>query len=1036
MGDLDNLQNLVANNDVKNMAKMVQAHEPYNLIISDAVTQLTDEQQKIADVKAATDTWANTSILSMDQIKSALVDIVSADSRLSDMILLLTKENEALWPKMLSDLTQDTIQVLKLKDAVEQTDGSTQQMGQHIGLMAKASSMQMLSSAIGGVGEKMTGFITKAISQGADFDNSINNTVVTLNERLTPATQLTGAQVQALSDKVTSLGALGKFSANDISAAMSTMASSGMDYSNIMSGAIKAVQNTAAATDSDLNDTAKIMTNIYNEQGDNMKKYGATTEQQFGHVSDLITNTMKNSGISVGDFNSTLKYTGAVAGGMGLSLDDVATGMTLVGKAGVSGSSAGTYFRQMLTDLAPTTKTATAEMEKLGLVTKDGTSAFYDSSGKVKSLADIHDLLANSVGKLNPQLQEQAMKTMFGTRSLSGLNAMLTTTDSGLNDLRASVTKQGTAQDIANKNMETTKGQLTVLSTNFETLATKIGERFLPIIDELIPMGQKMIDWFNGLSDPMKDMIAGFVAVGGATALGASKVLSFASNMLFLKMAMMDINRLKAEAIVKSDELAAAQAKEAASAKALGVADTELGAGEDIAAEGAVAASGPVGILGGLMVVLTSPITLVIAGIAALGIAFYEAYQHCAGFRDGVNTIVAWLKDFLAKAWTEVSKDLVAAWGIITKDFIAVWSSIQKSVKDAWDYIGPTIMNAVKTISDYWNEIWPEVKQSFVEIWNAIVIYFGPELAVLYMQLSAALGFIKGIWKDAWSIISSTLKVFWDGIVDIIKLAWDVISGLVKVALDLFTGNWGKAWKDVGDIFQNAWKDIGQFFVDLVGNAVTWGKNIIQGFIDGINGMVSQVGQAAANVVNTVKNFLGFHSPAKEGPGSDADKWMPNLINMLADGLNSGVSTIAKSASAMAKPISDVFVTQVQTAQDVWNATDFKDKTANLNLNTITNGTATPQTSTGANPVQGLVSQIGAVIPSVQGQLPQNATASPLTPQMMQTIELGIGNLGGKQGAPTYNITINVSSNGKNGTQQGQDIAKQLRLQMPTATPT
>jgi hypothetical protein len=33
---------------------------------------------------------------------------------------------------------------------------------------------------------------------------------------------------------------------------------------------------------------------------------------------------------------------------------------------------------------------------------------------------------------------------------------------------------------------------------------------------------------------------------------------------------------------------------------------------------------------------------------------------------------------------------------------------------------------------------------------------------------------------------------------------------------------------------------------------------------------------------------LGFHSPTEEGAGADADTWMPNLINMLVDGVNKG----------------------------------------------------------------------------------------------------------------------------------------------------
>jgi TP901 family phage tail tape measure protein len=1031
LGDLDNLQNLVAANDTKNMTAVVEAHKLYNVIIADTITKLSEEDQKIADIKAATDTWASTSIMSYDQLKAKLVDLIAADSRLSDMTLLLTDENRNLWSKMYTDLTGIPAQVLKIADAEDVAAQSASTMGQHIGLMAKASSMQMLSSAIGGVGTSMTGFIVNAIKSGAEYDNSINDTVVTLNERLAPAYQLTGQQVDALKAKVTELGGYGKFSANDIASAINSMASSGMDYGNIMGGAIKAVQNAAAATDSTLANTAATMTNIYNQQGPEMAKYGATAEQQFGHVSDLISNAMHNANISMSDFNSTMKYTGSVAGGMGLSLDDVATGLTLVGKAGVTGTSAGTYFRQMLSDLNPTTKPAIAEMEQLGLRTKEGGSAFFDASGKAKSLADMHDILAKSVGKLSPEMQNQAMKTMFGLRSMSGLSAMLHMTDAQYNDLAASVGKAGSAQDLANKKMETTQGQLTILHTNWQTLCNTVGERFLPILDALIPMLQKGIDWFNGLSGPMKDLVAGFVAIGGATLLGASKILSFASNMLFLKMAMMDASRAKENDIIQSQALILANERVAASAKEAAVAENALGVGEDVAAEGAVAANGPVGVLSGLMAALTSPITLVIAGIALLGLGFYEAYQHCATFRDGVDTIVGWLETFLAKAWTDITAALTAAWKTISEVFTAAWDGISKAVTAAWSYIGPTILSGVKTVYDYWKSIWPEIQQLFKEVWDVMVTLLGPYVAAFYEVISAGIGFVKGVWNDGWGIISSSFKLVWDAVVDLIKYNWDVISGLFEVAIDLLTGNWAKAWTDMKTTLSNAWNDIGRFLTDLVGNAITWGKNIIQGFIDGITSMIGAVGQAASNVANTVKNFLGFHSPAKMGPGSDSDKWMPNLINMLTDGLNNGVSKIATASSAMAQPISDVFLTQVKSAQDVWNSTNFQDKTAQLNLNTTATGAAAQQ-SQGATTLQGALAQVGNALP-MQGQIPLGSVTQQPQAQMYQSIDLGIAGKA-SNGTQTNNITINVNGVGKNGDQLGKDIAKQLRLQMAMVT--
>ena len=51
-----------------------------------------------------------------------------------------------------------------------------------------------------------------------------------------------------------------------------------------------------------------------------------------------------------------------------------------------------------------------------------------------------------------------------------------------------------------------------------------------------------------------------------------------------------------------------------------------------------------------------NPIVLVIAGIAALAIGLYEAYEHCKPFRDAVNEVGAVLGGALSAAFNAVSE--------------------------------------------------------------------------------------------------------------------------------------------------------------------------------------------------------------------------------------------------------------------------------------------------------------------------------------------------------------------------------------------
>jgi len=82
------------------------------------------------------------------------------------------------------------------------------------------------------------------------------------------------------------------------------------------------------------------------------------------------------------------------------------------------------------------------------------------------------------------------------------------------------------------------------------------------------------------------------------------------------------------------------------------------------------------------------------------------------------------------------------------------------------------------------------------------------------------------------------------------------------------------------------WTNISGWFSNLASSAFNWGANIIQGIINGIGSMFSALGSAASGAADTVAQYLGFHSPAKQGPGKELDIWGPNLVKGFAQGID------------------------------------------------------------------------------------------------------------------------------------------------------
>ena len=89
---------------------------------------------------------------------------------------------------------------------------------------------------------------------------------------------------------------------------------------------------------------------------------------------------------------------------------------------------------------------------------------------------------------------------------------------------------------------------------------------------------------------------------------------------------------------------------------------------------------------------------------------------------------------------------------------------------------------------------------------------------------------------------------------------------------------------------------------NLAGKALQWGKDMIQGFINGIKGMLGKVGDAAKSVGNKIKDFLHFSRP-DEGPLREYETWMPDFVKGLADGIRKSSYLVENASLDLANDI-------------------------------------------------------------------------------------------------------------------------------------
>ena len=88
------------------------------------------------------------------------------------------------------------------------------------------------------------------------------------------------------------------------------------------------------------------------------------------------------------------------------------------------------------------------------------------------------------------------------------------------------------------------------------------------------------------------------------------------------------------------------------------------------------------------------------------------------------------------------------------------------------------------------------------------------------------------------------------------------------------------------------------WITSLPEKAITWGADIIQGIIDGITGGIGKIGDAAKGIADKIKSFLGFSEP-EDGPLSDFHTYMPDMIDLMSQGIEKGKRKVAQALESL-----------------------------------------------------------------------------------------------------------------------------------------
>lgn len=394
------------------------------------------------------------------------------------------------------------------------------------GGMLMGTSMQMAGAAGIGFGA------FNAVQNYSDFTAQLSQI-----KALTDLDFQTMEQVKA---KAMELGDATTFSSTEAAQGMTELLKAGVSVKDVLGDASEAALNLATAGGLGMGEAAEIMSTAMN----------AFHMDDATHAADILAGAANASATSVQEMRYSLAACSAVAAGAGVSFDDTNTALAVFAQNGLKGSDAGTSLKTMLQNMIPTTKTQMEAFAELNLLTENGTSAFFDASGNMKSMADIAALLQDRLKGLTKEQQMTYLNAMFGSDAIRGGMILMREGAKGVKDMYDAMSKV-TAADTAAVMMDNLKGSLNELSSAWENLTIKLldsgaGDGLRGFIDELTDLtrgfnkalddGFQFTDLLSTLGDGLKDLKdkalaldgVGSVLAGGALVVGLTKIVSLA----------------------------------------------------------------------------------------------------------------------------------------------------------------------------------------------------------------------------------------------------------------------------------------------------------------------------------------------------------------------------------------------------------------------------------------------------------------------------------------------------------------------------
>ena len=358
------------------------------------------------------------------------------------------------------------------------------------------------------------------------------------------------ARFNEMNQLMRQVGVETKYTAPQVASAGKFLAMAGYDVDQIKH-AIRPISDIALVGDTDLGETADVVTNI-------MTAYKIPAKQ-MDNTADILTMTFTKTNTTLLELAESFKYAGTVAHQSGLDFETASAALGVLGNAGLKGSHAGTTLRMMLLNMMNPTKKGQEAWDILGISPKD-------KNGNLRNLTDILSDLHKKQQSMSSGDFTTLINKMFRVTAAPGALALINNVEDVQKTAELNRHSMNLASDLADEKKNTIQGlwyQMTsaftetgmqrfeqmqgvirdflqrmielMKSTEFATALRNAMDMFLKIANVIIGVFKGIMAVWNWIPDWGKTAFKWFIGIQMSLGIAASIAKSIWSTVLMIR---------------------------------------------------------------------------------------------------------------------------------------------------------------------------------------------------------------------------------------------------------------------------------------------------------------------------------------------------------------------------------------------------------------------------------------------------------------------------------------------------------------------